>query len=128
MQILHDRFGVNNKVFKDVGMPHALLDLQGLQECAPGPVKAANGGIKRDLLTGEDLLEDPCGRFDLVKSGTMNEAEYEQAVFDLTNFLTYLAEPMAEQRKHIGRWVLLFLLLLLVPVVLLNREYWKGIH
>jgi len=24
--------------------------------------------------------------------------------------------------------VLLFLLLLLVPTVLLNREYWKGIH
>ncbi|MCS5587153.1 MAG: cytochrome b N-terminal domain-containing protein [Porticoccaceae bacterium] len=120
--------GVNNKVFKDVGMPHALLDLQGLQECAPGPVKAANGGIKRDLLTGEDLLEDPCGRFNLVKSGTMNEAEYEEAVYDLVNFLTYVAEPMAEQRKHIGRWVLLFLLLLLVPVVLLNREYWKDIH
>jgi len=35
---------------------------------------------------------------------------------------------MAEQRKHIGKMVLLFLLLLLVPVVLLNREYWKGIH
>jgi len=120
--------GVNNKVFKDVGMPHALLDLQGLQECAPGPVKAANGGIKRDLITGEDLLEDRCGRFNLVKSGTMNEAEYEEAVYDLVNFLTYVAEPMAEQRKHIGRWVLLFLLLLLVPVVLLNREYWKDIH
>ena len=30
--------GVNNRVFKDVGMPHALFDLQGLPECAPGPV------------------------------------------------------------------------------------------
>ena len=120
--------GVNNRVFKDVGMPHALLDLQGLHECAPGPVMAANGGIKRDLLTGEDLLEDPCGRFNLIKSGTMNSAEYDQAIYDLTNFMTYVAEPMAEQRKDIGRKVLLFLLLLLVPVWLLNREYWKGIH
>lgn len=120
--------GVNNRVFKDVGMPHALLDLQGLQECAPGPVTAANGGIKRDLITGEDLLEDPCGRFSIVKSGTMQQAEYDHAVYDLVNFMTYVAEPMAEQRKHIGRLVLLFLLLLLVPVVLLNREYWKGIH
>jgi len=121
-------FGVNNRVFKDVGMPHALLDLQGLQECAPGPVIAGNGGIKRDLLTGEDLLEDPCGRFTLAEKGTLSEAEYDQAVYDLTNFLTYIAEPMVEQRKHIGKWVLLFLLLLLVPVLLLNREYWKGIH
>jgi ubiquinol-cytochrome c reductase cytochrome b subunit len=120
--------GVNNKVFKDVGMPHALLDLQGLQECAPGPVVASNGGIKRDLLTGEDLLEDPCGRFTLVEKGTFSEAEYDQAVYDLTNFLTYIAEPMAEQRKHIGRWVLLFLLLLLVPATLLAREYSKVMH
>ena len=120
--------GVNNKVFKDVGMPHALLDLQGLQECAPGPVVASNGGIKRDLLTGEDLLEDPCGQFTLIAKGTLSEAEYDQAVYDLTNFLTYIAEPMAEQRKHIGRWVLLFLLLLLVPATLLAREYSKVMH
>ena len=120
--------GVNNKVYKDVGMPHALLDLQGLPECAPGPVLAANGGIKRDLMTGEDILDDPCGNYNIIKAGTMNEEEYKAAVYDLVNFLTYVAEPMAEERKHIGRLVLLFLLLLLVPTVLLNREYWKGIH
>ena len=56
-------YGVNNKVFKDVGMPHVLLELQGMQECAMGPVTAANGGVKRDPLTGEDILEDPCGQF-----------------------------------------------------------------
>jgi ubiquinol-cytochrome c reductase cytochrome b subunit len=120
--------GVNNRVFKDVGMPHALLDLQGLQECAPGPVVAENGGIKRDLLTGEDLLDDPCGNFALIEKGSLSEEEYDQAVYDLTNFLTYIAEPMAEQRKHIGRWVLLFLLLLLVPTTLLAREYSKVMH
>ena len=120
--------GVNNKVFKDVGMPHALLDLQGLAECAPGPVLAANGGIKRDLMTGEDILDNPCGNYNIVKTGTMTAEEFDVAVYDLVNFLTYVAEPMAEQRKHIGKLVILFLLLLLVPTVLLNREYWKGIH
>jgi ubiquinol-cytochrome c reductase cytochrome b subunit len=120
--------GVNNRVFKDVGMPHALLDLQGLPECAPGPVLAANGGIKRDLMTGADILDDPCGRFEINQAGSMSVEEYEVAVYDLVNFLTYISEPMAEQRKHIGKMVLLFLLLLLVPTVLLNREYWKGIH
>jgi ubiquinol-cytochrome c reductase cytochrome b subunit len=120
--------GVNNRVFKDVGMPHALLDLQGLPECAPGPVLAANGGIKRDLMTGADILDDPCGRFEINQVGSMSAEEYEVAVYDLVNFLTYISEPMAEQRKHIGKMVLLFLLILLVPTVLLNREYWKGIH
>ena len=120
--------GVTTKVYKDVGMPHALLDLQGLQECTPGPVESEYGGIKRDLLTGEDLLEDPCGKFEIPEPGTMSVEEFDVAIFDLVNFLTYVAEPMAEQRRHIGKLVLLFLLLLLVPTVLLNREYWKGIH
>ena len=48
-------YGVNNKVFKDVGMPHVLLELQGETECVPGSARAANGGIKRDELTGEDI-------------------------------------------------------------------------
>ena len=120
--------GVNNKVYKDVGMPHALLDLQGLTECIPGSSLATNGGIKRDLLTGEDVLDNPCGGYEIIKAGSLSPEEYDAAVFDLVNFLTYVAEPMAEQRKHIGKMVLLFLLLLMVPVMLLNREYWKGIH
>ena len=120
--------GVNNKVYKDVGMPHALLDLQGLTECIPGSSLATNGGIKRDLLTGEDVLDNPCGGYEIIKAGILSPEEYDAAVFDLVNFLTYVAEPMAEQRKHIGKMVLLFLLLLMVPVMLLNREYWKGIH
>ena len=120
--------GVNNKVYKDVGMPHALLDLQGLAECIPGSSLATNGGIKRDLLTGEDVLDNPCGGYEIIKAGILSPEEYDAAVFDLVNFLTYVAEPMAEQRKHIGKMVLLFLLLLMVPVMLLNREYWKGIH
>ena len=58
----------------------------------------------------------------------MTAEEFDVAMYDLVNFLTYVAEPMAEERKHIGRLVLLFLLVLLVFVMLLNREYWKGIH
>ena len=120
--------GVNNKVYKDVGMPHALLDLQGLPECGFGQAVSAYGGLKRDLITGEDILDDPCGRYNIEQTGTLTPEEFDVAVFDLVNFLTYVAEPMAEERKHIGKLVILFLLLLLVFVVLLNREYWKGIH
>ena len=120
--------GVNNKVYKDVGMPHALLDLQGLPECQFGQATSAYGGLKRDLLTGEDILDDPCGSYKIEQTGSLSPEEFDVAVFDLVNFLTYVAEPMAEERKHIGKLVILFLLLLLVFVVLLNREYWKGIH
>jgi len=128
-------WGVNNKVFPDVGMPHVLLELQGLKECAPGPVHAANGGILRDPLTGQDILygEDgkalnPCGGLNSVTEGSMSTEEYDAAVYDLVNFLTYVAEPMAEDRKRLGVYVLMFIAFLFIFAFLLNREYWKDIH
>ena len=121
-------YGVNNKVFKDVGMPHMLLELQGLQECTPGPVKAENGGIKRDPLTGEDLLEDPCGRFVITNPGTMSPGEYDGAIYDLVNFLAYSAEPIVTDRHRIGIYTLLFIAFFTVFAWLLNREYWKDVH
>ena len=121
-------YGVNNKVFKDVGMPHVLLELQGMQECAMGPVMAHNGGVKRDPLTGEDILEDPCGRFSIGKAGLMTPEEFDGAVYDLVNFLAYMAEPMAADRQRIGTYVLLFIALFFVFAWLLNREYWKDVH
>lgn len=121
-------YGVNNKVFKDVGMPHVLLELQGMQECAMGPVKAANGGVKRDPLTGEDILEAPCGRLEVTEPGTMTPEEFDVAMYDLVNFLAYTADPVANQRERLGIYVLLFIALFTVFAALLNREYWKDVH
>jgi ubiquinol-cytochrome c reductase cytochrome b subunit len=121
-------YGVNNKVFKDVGMPHVLLELQGMQECAMGPVKAANGGVKRDPLTGEDILEEPCGRLKVAEPGSMTTEEFDTAMYDLVNFLAYTAEPMAKDRERIGLYTLLFIALFTVFAALLNREYWKDVH
>ena len=120
--------GVNNKVFKDVGMPHAMLDLQGLQECAPGPGIAANGGVTRDPLTREEVMVDDCGRYTIAEAGKLSPEEYDKAVFDLVNFMAYMADPVAEDRKRIGTYALLFLAFLFIWVWLLNREYWKDIH
>ncbi len=116
--------GVNNRVFKDVGMPHAMLELQGLQKCAPG----VNDESKLDPLTGNSIAEDPCGSFELVEEGSMTPEEYDAAVYDLVNFMAYLAEPIKQQRQRIGIYVLLFIAFLGVWAWLLNREYWKDIH
>jgi ubiquinol-cytochrome c reductase cytochrome b subunit len=115
-------------VFPDVGMPHALLEVQGLQECRPGPVYAENGGIKTDPLTNQPLLEDPCGSYEIVSEGIMSPEEFDQVAYDIANFLAYTADPVAEKRREIGTGVLLFLALLFVLVWLLNREYWREIH
>ncbi|MEH6580398.1 MAG: ubiquinol-cytochrome c reductase [Halioglobus sp.] len=121
-------YGVNNKVFKDVGMPHVMLELQGMQECAMGPVTAHNGGVKRDPLTGEDILEDACGQFTVAAAGAMTPEEYDTAIYDLVNFMAYTADPVVVDRHRIGTFVLLFITLFFVLAWLLNREYWKDVH
>jgi ubiquinol-cytochrome c reductase cytochrome b subunit len=67
-----------------------------------GAVTASNGGVKRDPLTGEDILEDPCGQLRISEAGQLNPEEYDSAIYDLVNFLAYTAEPMAGDRQRIG--------------------------
>ncbi|HEY8568336.1 ubiquinol-cytochrome c reductase [Microbulbifer sp.] len=119
--------GVNNKVFPNVGMPHVLMELQGLPECAPGP-KRDHGKVVRDEM-GNPIMDANCGSLQVSKvKGSMSGEEYDQAVYDLVNFMEYVAEPMAESRKRIGFYVLAFILVFFIFAWLLNREYWKDIH
>ncbi|HQV81109.1 MAG: cytochrome c1 [Agitococcus sp.] len=80
-------WGVNNRVFKDVAMPHVLDSLE--QELGP--------------------------------------EGYKEAVGDLVNFMTYMAEPSRTQRESLGWWVLGFLFIFFWPVYFLNKEYWKDV-
>ncbi len=119
--------GVNNKVFENVGMPHVLMELQGLPECAPGEKLDAHGNAERNEL-GE-AIETSCGSLKVTDvKGTLSEEEYSDTVYDLVNFMAYMAEPVVEERKRIGIFVFLFLGVLLIFTWLLNREYWKDIH
>jgi len=55
------------------------------------------------------------------------EAEFDQDVRDITNFLNYVGEPAKLIRTSLGVWVLLFLGVLLVLTYLLKKEYWKDV-
>lgn len=110
-------WGVNNTVFKDVGMPHVLWELQGLQE--PKMERAVDEhGTERDVIVG----------FKLVEAGKLNTQEYDELVRDLVTFIAYLSEPSKLQRLALAKWVLLFLAGFLVLVYLLKKEYWKDVH
>jgi cytochrome c1 len=125
-------FGVNNRVFENVGMPHVLLPLQGIQRsgCIQKPVILPNGAEKRDpLIPGKAVTEEKCHELYVEEgTGSMTAAEYDAAVYDLVNFMTYVAEPAQLERHRLGIYVLLFLVILGVFTHLLNREYWKDIH
>jgi ubiquinol-cytochrome c reductase cytochrome c1 subunit len=97
-------FGVNNTVFKDVGMPHVLQGLQGVRTM------------------GED------GHLTPATGGSMSEQEYDTFVRDLTNFLEYTAEPNKLEREAMGYWVIGFLFIFLIFAYLLKVEYWKDVH
>jgi ubiquinol-cytochrome c reductase cytochrome c1 subunit len=97
-------FGVNNKVFKDVGMPHVLQDLQGVS------IKDENGNLSPAM------------------GGSLTTEEYDVVIRDLTNFLEYVGEPNKLERKAIGYWVLAFLFFFFIIAYFLKKEYWKDVH
>ncbi len=120
--------GVNNKVFDKVAMPHVMMELQGLPECSAGPQIDSHGHTVRDEL-GDPVMNEHCGSLTVgATKGSMSTEEFDQAVYDLVNFLEYIAEPIAQERERLGVYVLLFLVVLFVFVYLLNREYWREIH
>lgn len=63
---------------------------------------------------------------DLEKS--VSEEEFKAAMADLTNFMTYAAEPVRLERERLGKYVLVFLFLLFIPAYFLKKEYWKDVH
>ena len=107
--------GWNNLVFPNVGMPHALYELQGEQVPKSQPVPEIDSASG----AGPFVLETP---------GKLSTAAYDRLIADLVNYLVYMSEPARETRIRIGYAVLIFLSLLFVPVYLLKKEYWKGIH
>lgn len=94
--------GWNNLVYPNAAMPHVLWELQGTQE----------------------LID---GKLELVKPGLLSKQEYDQFVLDTTNYMVFMSEPVKLIRQKIGYFVIGFLLVLLVLVINLKREFWKDI-
>ncbi|MCG8018034.1 MAG: cytochrome c1 [Candidatus Thiodiazotropha sp. 'RUGA'] len=109
-------FGVNNRVFPDVGMPNVLWQLQGDQK-AIYKTEVHNG-------TETEVLE----RLEPAGEGTMSPEEFDQVARDITAFLSYIGEPIQMERKRLGVWVLLFIAVFFVMSYLLKKEYWKDVH
>lgn len=106
------QFGVNNTVFKDVGMPNPFWQLQGEQQ----PVyKTVDGQRVIDKL----IIKQP---------GLLSEKEFDLLVNDLVNFLVYVGEPLQLERVRIGKYVLFYLLMFLGLAYMLKKEYWKDVH
>ena len=129
-------FGVNNRVFENIGMPHVLMGLQGvpqLMENSYQPLDLlddvlANGTLEETVDGKRFVPERQRNRIAVEPgSGALSPEEYDQAAYDLANFLHYVGEPGRLKRQRIGVFVLVFLAGLFVLATLLNREYWKDV-
>jgi len=110
-------FGVNNALFPKVGMPHVMADLQGLQKAVYKDVELEDGSVRSVI----DHLE-------VSEPGRMSVEEYDEAMNDLVNFLTYMGEPAQLERQELGWKVLVFILIMLLVFYFLKKEFWKDIH
>jgi ubiquinol-cytochrome c reductase cytochrome c1 subunit len=115
-------WGVNNVVFKNVGMPHVLADLQGV--CAQPPELGIKPKV--DPLSGQIIKQSGCDKF--ARKGSMTPEEYNQNIYDLVNFLVYMGKPYQLESQRLGIYVLIFLAFLFVFAWFLNKEYWKDVH
>ena len=108
--------GWNNLAFPNVGMPHVLYELQG--ERRPIFEEHESHGHKTQVFTG---------KWEQVKPGLMSPQQYDDAMADLVNFMSWMAEPAQNTRVRVGVWVLLFLCVLVIFAWRLNAAYWKDV-
>jgi len=123
-------WGVNNKIFPNVGMPNVLVGLQGRQVVGCKQIQTVVEGKKQfDPLTGAPLTHEACDQLTIVpKSGTLTHEQFDEKVKNLVTFLAYSANPVKLEAQRIGTYVLLYLAFFFVFAYLLKREYWKDVH
>lgn len=136
--------GWNNAVFPSVAMPNVLWERQG-------PIEYIKTEIHQVTEDGKTNWEHKTTRYDaqgfseteskpvenylggevvdhiFEAPSAAQQAQYDNDVADLANFLGWMAEPDQLLRKKIGVWVLLFLGLFLVVAWRLNAAYWKHV-
>ena len=103
--------GFNNLVMESVAMPHVLWQLQGAQRA-----------IFEETEHGFTFVG-----FESVTEGSLSPEEYDQFILDLVNFLEYIGEPVQLERRQLGIWVLIFLLVFGLFAYALKQEIWSDI-
>ena len=108
--------GANNAVLPQTAMPNVFAELQGPQAPKFETARDHEGKEHTRLVALERTA-----------AGTMTAAEFDSFVRDTVAFLEYVAEPAKAERKALGVWVILFLLMFTAFTWFLKQEYWKDV-
>jgi ubiquinol-cytochrome c reductase cytochrome c1 subunit len=109
--------GTDNLEYPSLAMPAVLSELEGVKKAVYREQKNPSGGT--------DKVFD---HFEVISPGNLTPEEYDGFVRDTVNFLDYAGEPAQIERRSMGIWVVLFLILLASFAWLLKKEYWKDVH
>lgn len=112
--------GVNNVVLAGTSMPHILWELQGFQ-------KAVFSEHTETDAAGNQTTSQHFEGFEQVTEGSLSADEYDEFVRDTVNFLAYIAEPMRADRRKLGVWTLMFLVVFLIIAMALKKDIWKDV-
>ncbi len=117
--------GVNNVAKGLNAMPHVLWELQGFQEA----VYETQIDEYEDEGTGEIKTRETqvFVGFEPVTAGALDAEDYENFVRDTVNFLAFIGEPSRSDRRKIGTWVIIYLLVFLIIASMLKKQIWKDV-
>ena len=107
--------GWNNLAFPDTAMPNPLWQLQGNR--APLYGEQESHGHKIKVFKG----------WEQHAAGSMTTVQFDEAIGDLVGYLQWMGEPVQNERKRIGAWVLIFLAFMTVLAWKLNGAFWKDV-
>jgi ubiquinol-cytochrome c reductase cytochrome c1 subunit len=107
--------GVDNLVLEGTSMPHVLWELQGYQRAV----------FSQHIADGTTLQK--FDGFEQVTNGMLDADDYDVFVRDTVNFLAYIAEPIRSERRKLGVWVLMFLVVFWVIASMLKKQIWKDV-
>ncbi len=112
--------GVDNLYLAGTSMPHVLWELQGYQTAVFS--EHMEDGITTKVFEG----------FEQVTPGAVNfqhldTEDFEEFVRDTVNFLAYIAEPIRSDRRKLGVWVLIYLVVFFVIARMLKKQIWKDV-
>ena len=108
--------GANNAVLPQTAMPDVLAGLQGRQKPRYESKPDADGKLVQHLASLEP-----------VAPGEMTAVDFDGFVRDTVTFLEYVSEPAKSQRRSLGVWVILYLLMFTAFTYFLKKEYWKDV-
>ncbi len=108
----------DNLAYPTTAMPAVLSDLEGVKAAVFRDIKSTSGGADAKVFD----------HFETISPGTLTPEQFDGFVRDTVNFLDYVGDPAQVERRSIGLWVVLFLLLLSAFALMLKKEYWKDVH